>query len=129
MLRIACSLIVAMIATEAAAKEPQPFVIHAEHRAAIEKGVRERLKDPESARFGAMSAATTPKGGVVVCGMVNARNAFGGYAGAAPFFGTLIDMKFDDGKRAVLFSVAGMGDDDIGRTVVAQMCKKHGVKF
>lgn len=117
------------LATEAWAKEPQAFELSNEHRAAVEKGVRERLKDPESARFGTMAAAKTAKRGILVCGMVNAKNALGGYAGAAPFVGTLTDMKFDDGKRAVLFSVAGLGDDETRRTVVARMCREGGVKF
>ena len=38
------------------------------------------LKDPESARFGAITTD-----GKVICGTVNARNSFGGYVGPKVF--------------------------------------------
>ena len=38
------------------------------------------LKDPESARFGAITTD-----GKIICGTVNAKNSFGGYAGPKVF--------------------------------------------
>lgn len=47
---------------------------------AAQEKVRELLRDPESARFKNIS-----RHGDVVCGEVNSRNGFGGYAGFADF--------------------------------------------
>jgi hypothetical protein len=44
--------------------------------------VRSALKDPESARFSAMNIA---RNGAVVCGVINAKNSFGGYVGKQMF--------------------------------------------
>ena len=49
------------------------------------KAVRERLKDPESAKFKDVSTHKTPAGGLLVCGNVNSKNSFGGYVGFRPF--------------------------------------------
>lgn len=46
--------------------------------------VKESLKDPESAKFGAIRIVRT-KNGFLACGEVNARNSFGGYTGMKRF--------------------------------------------
>lgn len=51
---------------------------------AVEAIVGAALKDPESARYSGF-AAVEDTGMVIVCGFVNARNSFGGYAGKSPF--------------------------------------------
>lgn len=50
--------------------------------------VRSALKDPDSARFDQVRVYTRHK---AVCGLVNAKNSMGGYAGFAQF------ILFDDG--------------------------------
>jgi hypothetical protein len=54
-----------------------------------ENAVRAELKDPDSAKFSNLSALTSPnvhgEPTAVICGSVNARNSYGGYAGATPF--------------------------------------------
>lgn len=50
--------------------------------------VARSLKDPESARFADLRIGRTANGEPVVCGTVNAKNSYGGYTGAAPFFYT-----------------------------------------
>lgn len=42
-------------------------------------------KLPDSAQFKALRAGTDKDGATVVCGAVNARNGFGGYAGPSAF--------------------------------------------
>lgn len=54
---------------------PDPF-------AQARTAVTERLKDPQSAEFSDLHAGS---GGGTVCGLVNARNSFGGFTGARPF--------------------------------------------
>lgn len=45
-----------------------------------------KLKDPESAQFG-NDYVSYKVGGPIVCGTVNARNSFGGYAGPMRYIG------------------------------------------
>lgn len=52
------------------------------------EAVRSKLRDPDTAKFEGVVA--TPNG---VCGRVNAKNGYGGYAGAIPF-----SVKLSDGK-------------------------------
>ncbi len=51
------------------------------------QGVKNRLKDPDSAKFGNVIVVETEKYGRVVCGEVNAKNGFGGYTGSKGFVG------------------------------------------
>jgi hypothetical protein len=61
---------------------------------AVETAVAREMRDPESARFDGIRAGKTPSGELVVCGWVNARNGFGGYAGREPFAGYLKGGEF-----------------------------------
>jgi hypothetical protein len=54
--------------------------------------VQERLKDPESARFGNVWTPDT----MVVCGYVNSKNSFGGYSGDELFYGMGSLIYFDN---------------------------------
>jgi hypothetical protein len=62
-----------------------------------ETAMRDRLKDPESARFHDLVVARF-SGAPVVCGHVNAKNSFGGYSGKKAF---------------VYVSGAPIGEDDL----------------
>jgi hypothetical protein len=48
----------------------------------VKNAIRRNLKDPESAQF---TDVRIYQGGNVVCGSVNAKNAYGGYVGARDF--------------------------------------------
>lgn len=56
---------------------PSPAVAETRLERQAVARVRDRLRDPESARFSYV--ATMPSGNV--CGLVNAKNGFGGYGG------------------------------------------------
>ncbi|MGX1096511.1 hypothetical protein [Amorphus sp. MBR-141] len=88
-------------------------------RASVEAGVRDALKDPESARFGEMYAGRSPSDLVTVCGYVNAKNSFGGYTGEKPFGGSLVDDK--------LFVVFGIGGTESREIAVISVCRKNGI--
>lgn len=49
--------------------------------------VEDQLRDPSSAQFSGVIVSRV-SGLPVVCGLVNARNGFGGYVGARPFIFT-----------------------------------------
>lgn len=59
--------------------------------------MRDRLKDPESARFEDLIVARF-SGAPVVCGHVNAKNGFGGYTGKKAF---------------LVINGAAIGEDDV----------------
>jgi hypothetical protein len=103
---------------------PVPVEITPAMRSAIERGVAEALKDPESARFGRMAASKRPaESSPTVCGYVNARNSFGGYVGNRPFLGTLIS---GNGKAA--FILVGMGNSDTEISAVFSTCASYGIE-
>lgn len=56
----------------------------------VKRTVRDALKDPESARFDRpFLAARAAAGDMMVCGLVNARNGYGGYTGRNYVIGTI----------------------------------------
>lgn len=60
---------------------------------AAKNKIKALLKDPSSAEFGKM--AVVKKGEImVVCGLVNARNSFGGYIGEQPFISNGLNITF-----------------------------------
>jgi len=71
-----------------------PTALTSTQTAVVQSSLRKALKDPDSARFGTVAAARGPDGAITVCGMVNAKNAYGGYTGEQPFMGTLSEAEF-----------------------------------
>jgi len=65
--------------------------------------VRSSLKDPSSAQFEDVRFYANTSG---VCGKVNAKNSFGGYVGASPFF---VDAA---GKAMLMPRVSATGSAD-----------------
>lgn len=64
-----------------------PMRLEGYQRAAIENAVKQNLKDPYSAMFPSMIAFRDQGSRAVhVCGVVNAKNSFGGYTGGKPFY-------------------------------------------
>ncbi len=55
----------------------------------VYKGVRESLKDPDSAKFGTMKSGVDEKNLISVCGYVNSKNSYGGYVGMTRFLGVI----------------------------------------
>lgn len=58
--------------------------------AAIQTAVKDGLKDPDSARFGKIVGGLDTKGGLVICGQINAKNSYGGYTGNQIFSGNFV---------------------------------------
>ncbi|MEE1924601.1 hypothetical protein V0R50_22545 [Pseudomonas sp. 148P] len=77
--------------------------------AGLKVAMDDRLKDAESARFKNVRIA---KNGTT-CGLVNAKNSYGAYAGFEPF----LAMKLSSGK----FYVVGLGE------AAGQVCEKDGI--
>jgi hypothetical protein len=88
----------------------------------ITTGIRQRLADPASARFGTMLAGERTLGGrheIVVCGMVNAKNPAGG---DKPFMARVYP---DAGST---FELVAMGDESPNsRFAVEGDCRAAGL--
>lgn len=102
-----------------------PVDLTAMQRASVEKGVRDSLKDPASATFGTMAAAVDKTGAITVCGTVNARNSYGGYAGAQPYIGMFVVVPEKD-KQSPVFVAQAVGGDDTARQVTTTVCARYG---
>ncbi|MGY8590652.1 hypothetical protein QRO08_15945 [Paracidovorax citrulli] len=76
------------------------------------------LKDPDSAKFRNIKLAKTDTAGAwVMCGEVNAKNSYGGYAG----FGRFMGMLFTEGRKTT-YLVMTIDNDSAN-----VMCEKHGL--
>ncbi len=104
-------------------KPGKPFKLSSGQQSAVRAGIRERLKDPDSAKFAAISAVKDDKGIVYVCGKVNAKNSYGGYTGMSPFFGMLMGGP----KTKEFFAVIGIGSGGSDSAANAEMCRRHGI--
>jgi len=58
--------------------------------------VKARLKDPDAVKFQGIYANKLPNGNLVICGEVNSKNKYGGYAGYQRFFSTGASVKFKE---------------------------------
>lgn len=56
--------------------------------------VRARLKDPDAAKFQKLEPHKLDNGATIICGEVNSKNAYGGYAGFEKFFSTGSSVRF-----------------------------------
>jgi hypothetical protein len=133
-MKIAVLLACAMIAgCTTASQEPSPAPmantkrsLTAEEVATVQDGVRKSLKDPNSAMFGPMTGAQEGNDHTWVCGVVNAKNSFGGYTGDKPFMGMLVHMPAG-GKTLKMFQVTSMGGTDSATYATMEMCRRYGV--
>ena len=83
----------------------------------VESGVRQSLKDPQSAQFGQMYASEDGET-ITVCGLVNSKNSFGGYVGMKPFMGALVNDKFVP---------IGIGGPETETYAVMKVCHDKGL--
>lgn len=91
-----------------------------------ESQIKQSLKDPDSAKFNDVWFSPDanngkPKISGYVCGRVNAKNAFGGYVGEAPFFIYVgqLDSDFFSGAPGIIQS-----DDEKSMKKFEQFCKR-----
>lgn len=86
----------------------------------VNAGLRREVRDPSSLQSGGMIASGRGSS-VWVCGWLNARNGFGGYAGPVPFHGLL------DRERRTFDAL--IGDNSSGREIVLRLCDKDGISL
>lgn len=84
---------------------------------AISMQVADRLKDPDSAKLTDVRVSSGEFR--YVCGMVNAKNSYGGYTGKKPFMGML------DGKGSKqIFAVIGIGVTETEAAILLKRCSE-----
>ena len=96
-----------------------PIGLSSSQIAAVHSGVKASLKDPGSAQFSNIQAARGNDGSLAVCGLVNAKNSYGGYTGSQPFIGQLV------GGQMVVIAVGGQAHE-IAAT--KQVCASRGLR-
>lgn len=101
--------------------ELTPTKINATQKTAIERGIRGRLRDPESARFGRAVSGYDETGLIYTCGVVNAKNAYGGYTGEKPYMVVLLP-----GPKATVGAVH-LGDQPAAEGAVFEVCQTRGL--
>lgn len=75
---------------------------------AVRDGIRMRLKDPMSAMFSdQILAAVAPDGEITACGLVNAKNSYGGYTGLQVYIvllqgNTVVDATIDSSQYSIV---------------------------
>lgn len=112
--------VTAASAPPAPAPTMQSAILTKEQIEAVHAGTKRSLKDPNSAMFGELKAASDGKGIVYVCGYVNARNSFGGYTGMQPFHGVM-------GGAPPIFAAAGFGSSPGGIAATRIICGQYGI--
>lgn len=85
----------------------------------IKTAVTSTLKDPGSASFGNIKAGEDVNGKIFVCGLVNAKNSFGGFTGMTPFGGEF--------SPSGSFVVGAIGGNPEVSTAIYQVCTKQGL--
>jgi hypothetical protein len=121
-------LLLALVLTACAvpARDPAPAIVSEvtltpAQSAALEARIREKLKDPGSAQFGKRIAGRNELGSIVVCGLVNARNSFGGYTGMGPYLAAI--------SPAGMISVELISSDDFSIRYIGDLCAKQGLQI
>lgn len=73
----------------------------------LQKALLTNLKDPSSAQIRNVQTFANPRGGRMTCGMINAKNAFGGYTGFQQF--TVVSAQSVDYSRPYIQPAFSMG--------------------
>jgi hypothetical protein len=86
--------------TVAAPPKTKPATLTDQQEATVREAIAGMLKDPESARFDGIEARQLGDL-IVVCGWVNAKNAYGGYVGKTPFAATILGDHVMQGQTII----------------------------
>ncbi|MBP1179967.1 hypothetical protein [Methylobacterium sp. PvR107] len=110
-----------LLGPASAQEAAQPTKLTPKQIEAVKKGVRQSLRDPDSARFDRPFIAARDSAGILkVCGFVNAKNTYGGYAGDTAFVGTMF-------KNNTIFLPNSITGSDSGQYATRAVCAKEGI--
>src|SRR5689334_17187693 len=100
----------------------QPVSLSEEEMQGVERGLKAKLKDPDSAKIEGVVAGKGTDGRTFVCGLVNAKNSYGGYSGKMPFRGY---MEIDASGKPVL--VPSAMATPLGVELISSLCDEDGL--
>jgi hypothetical protein len=101
-----------------------PTILTSPQERQVKALIAKELRDPESARFGSHNAAWQ-KEHLVVCGWVNSKNGFGGYAGDTKYV-----ARFTEGKdKSLSLDLLRLGDNLDGSLLLSVLCSNAGIAF
>jgi hypothetical protein len=93
-------------------------------KASLTGSLAQTLKDPGSAQFKWVPVIMLEREGVYdYCGLVNGRNAYGGYVGFQKFYAQLFKNDKGSFTRGLIRTIAS---DDVGTMATDGLCEKHG---
>jgi len=98
---------------------PVPISLSKSQINTIRSSINSGLKDPYSSKFHKIRGAKIGNA-IYACGMVNAKNSFGGYVGKRPFLGIF------DGSR---FVVGGVASSDLEALQLLRRCSEYGINL
>lgn len=98
----------------------QEYALNSQTQAQLVAGLRDVLKDPDSAQISGVRVGMSPNGYLLACGWVNSKNSFGGYTGKQPFNGAI---RADDRPM----QVALIGSSQIEANAVLGVCRDAGI--
>lgn len=109
--------ILALLLAAGVSGAAQARELNAAEKEVIADAVRDQLKDPDSAQFkwGELKSAS-------YCGLVNAKNAYGGYTGFSPFMVFTIEREGAITGAAVI----GLGGGETGEQATLGVCASEG---
>ncbi len=105
-----------LVTIPAVSQEKRIRAATAAETAAVKESMEERLKDPDSAKYSDIVVSTKSDGNdiYVICGMVNAKNSYGGYSGKSWFYGALV--KNPKQPPIVVILSVDSGDEQLAAT-------------
>ncbi|WP_095204403.1 hypothetical protein [Mesorhizobium carmichaelinearum] len=119
-----CGCVAAAPRPDSGGQRVDPIPIPLALEEIITTGIRQRLPDPASARFGKMLAGERTLNGrkeIVVCGFVNGRDSSGSYGGDQAFIAKVYP---DSGSS---FELVAMGGASETRRLVDSSCGAAGL--
>lgn len=94
---------------------------------ALEGAVKNKLKDADSAKFKWLPFISMPS--AEYCGLVNAKNSFGGYTGYVPYLAVPLQANDKKIHSAVVIAIGNADPDSPETMAVTQHCLEHGYVF
>jgi hypothetical protein len=100
----------------------EPVSLTPDQRQAVDNTLRGLMKDPDSVKIKNI-VSTRRDGTIFVCGSINAKNSYGGYAGFSPF---RIDIEEATGRTKVV-SNPSSDADYMEKDIARAMCTAVGL--
>lgn len=121
MKRYGAFLLILIGAPVGAQSEQDAITIGQEERFAIEAEVKRSLKDPASANFRWLPSAAQDG---AYCGLVNAKNSYGGYTGFQPYFAHIARMSY-----GLSVTILKIGSGGSASASIEKVCRKAGLNL